>query len=698
MSPIIQHLAVITPSIPNIVNTTEQAEKKYLDLILHQLDWSLEQIHHENTRFSKEFREEQRYQYDQRSGMDEADIVSAGQSHKRFAFQGKAGIEAQRKLIKLKETPYFGRIDFARDGQLRRIPIYIGIHSFIPQQPKTYPIYDWRTPVASMFYDFELGEAWYHTPKGKVFGNIELRRQYRIRRGKMEYMLENAVNIQDEVLQKELSHTSDDKMKNIVATIQRDQNAIIRNEVSPVLIIQGVAGSGKTSIAIHRMAFLLYRFRDELKSSDILIVSPNKVFADYISNVLPELGEANIPELGMDELAEDLLDHQFRFQTFFQQLTSTLNHQDQPFLKRLQFKSTSEFVSALNRYFIHLENHWFTATDIRVGGITISESFIKEKFHALQRVPLLIRVSQVAKEVQHHLRNTLNRKLSGSEKSQIYQAISSNNRKASPIDLYRDFFKWLGREALFQMSGNKLEYADVFPLIYCKIRLEGMEPYHHIKHLVVDEMQDYTPIQYTVLSYLFHCNKTILGDASQAVNPYGSSAGEIEKIFHDAEVIKLHQSYRSTWEITQFSLSIKSNPDLKAVERHGPTPEVISTTKPEEEVVEIRKKIDRFRSSDHQMMAILCKTQKQAKSLYAKLNATGIDLLTEESTYFSEGVLITTIFLAKGLEFDEVIVPFASADHYHTESDRSLLYVACTRAMHRLTVTFTGKRSPSLMK
>ena len=661
--------------------------------MLQQLEWALEQINHETNRFSKEFREEQRYLYDQRSGMDEADVVAAGQSHRRFAFQGQAGIEARRKLSRLSESPYFGRLDFVSNGQSKRLPIYIGVHSFVPQQPGAYPIYDWRAPVSSMFYDFELGDAWYETPAGTVKGHIELRRQYRIRKGRMEYMIENSVNIQDDVLQKELSQSSDDKMKNIVATIQRDQNAIIRNETSPVMIIQGVAGSGKTSIAIHRMAFLLYRFKDEIRSSDILIISPNKVFADYISNVLPELGEANIPELGMEELAEDLLDHKVRFQTFLQQVFATLDTRGNKFTERLQFKSTTELVRTLDRYFVHLENHWLEAHDVRVGGVTVPATFVQQKFRALQRVPLLNRLPEIENEVRQYARTALGRKLTGAEKSKIHESLAGAPEKANVLDLYRGFYRWLGRDDLFRMPGNVLEYADVFPLIYCKIRLEGIQAYHHVKHLVVDEMQDYTPIQYAVLARLFPGKKTILGDASQAVNPYGSSAAEIENVFPQAELMKLNQSYRSTWEITQFALRIKANPDLQAMERHGSEPGLKGFGEQEEELKELQRLVEQFRSSNHQMLAILCKSPAQAKKVHSLLEAPDVYLLTEESTHFKEGVVVATIPLAKGLEFDEVIVPFASADHYHSDSDRSLLYVACTRAMHQLTVTFAGECS-----
>src|SRR5690606_12452540 len=321
----------------------------------------------------------------------------------RMTQESGAGLATRRKLVKLSQTPYFGSIDFTPQATGRRMPIYIGIHSFVANTPGVYPIYDWRAPVSSMFYDFELGDAWYKTPGGEVKGTIQLRRQYRIRRGKMEFMIENDVNIQDDVLQLELSRSPDEKMRNIVATIQRDQNAIIRNETSTVMIIQGVAGSGKTSIAIHRIAFLLYRFRDEISSGDILIISPNRVFSDYISNVLPELGETQIPEMGMEELAHELLEHKFTFQTFLQQVFALMKDTGD-LGERVRFKSSLEFVNQLNRYFVHLENHWLRPRDIQVGPVRVPASFIRERFDSLQRTPLLQRMPMLAEEVQAYVR------------------------------------------------------------------------------------------------------------------------------------------------------------------------------------------------------------------------------------------------------------------------------------------------------
>ncbi|HEY8513159.1 MAG TPA: 3'-5' exonuclease [Cyclobacteriaceae bacterium] len=680
-----------------IINVTEQEERDYLDKILQELDWAIEQADRAVREYSREFRQNQAYLFDQRSGMDEADIVSAGQSLTRMTQESGAGLATRRKLVKLSQTPYFGRIDFTPQATGRRMPIYIGIHSFVANTPGVYPIYDWRAPVSSMFYDFELGDAWYKTPGGEVKGTIQLRRQYRIRRGKMEFMIENDVNIQDDVLQLELSRSSDEKMRNIVATIQRDQNAIIRNETSTIMIIQGVAGSGKTSIAIHRIAFLLYRYRDELSSGDILIISPNRVFSDYISNVLPELGETQIPEMGMEDLARELLEHKVNFQTFLQQVFALMNN-DAGLGERVRFKSSLEFVNLLNRYFVYLENHWLRARDIRIGTAWVPASFVKERFDALQRTPILQRLPMLVDEVQAYVRTELNRKLTGREKTRIIQALTEAAGSQSVLDLYRGFYTWLKREDLFRMEGDRLEYADVFPLIYCRLRLEGISMFQHVKHLVVDEMQDYTPIQYAVLARLFQGRKTILGDASQAINPYSSAtADDIRQVFPQADVVKLNRSYRSTYEITKFTQRILTDPDLQVIERHGEEPQVKGFENAEQEEAEIKRLVSDFRGSEYRMLAIICKTPSQAESLFDKLSAADVSLLTEDSDTFRDGVVITTVPLAKGLEFDEVIVPFASADNYGTEGDRRLLYIACTRAMHRLTVTHTGKRSPWLV-
>jgi DNA helicase-2/ATP-dependent DNA helicase PcrA len=681
-----------------MINRTEREEREYLEVVKEKLLLAVRRVDENVRQHAEELRQKTQYMHEHQSGMDEADVVAAGQSINRMVFTGESASALKKRLMKLGASPYFGRIDFVPKDASESTAYYIGIHTFLDESSRSNIIYDWRAPVSSMFYDFELGEASYTTPGGTVHGNIELKRQYRIRDGQMEYMIENSLNIQDEVLQQELSKSSDDKMKNIVATIQRDQNAVIRNESSRILIIQGVAGSGKTSIALHRIAFLLYRFRDSIRAKDILIISPNKVFANYISNVLPELGEEHIPEVGMEELAGELLEYKFKFQSFFEQVSALVQTHDDQFIERIKFKSSFEFLSKLNQYLIHIENNYFTFTELRIAGTVVPFPFILERFRAYHRMPLLKRFPEVIRDIQQFIRTTTNRKLSGREKSRLWEEVPRMFKINTVLDLYKDFYAWVKRPDLFKIEhGNVLEYADVFPLIYFKIRLEGIDIHSHIKHLLIDEMQDYTAVQYAVITRLFHCKKTILGDVSQTVNPYSSSsADDINRVFPHADTVKLLRSYRSTLEITEFAQAIQRNPDQIAMERHGEQPQVLGFTSSSDEIVEIKKMVTTFQSTENQSLGILCKTEQQAERLYGELKGTGIHLITSESTSFDNGVIITTVHLSKGLEFDEVIVPFASARNYRTNVERSMLYIACTRAMHRLSLTYVNEKSPFL--
>lgn len=678
------------------MNALEQAEKEYLEEVKEKLTLAIRRGDDAVRQSSAELRQKKEYIHEHQSGMDDADMVAADQSINRMAFTGEAAVQRKWKLLKLRQSPYFGRIDFSPQGK-GKWPVYIGLYSFLDERQNV--IYDWRAPISSMFYDFELGEAFYTTPAGTVRGTVALKRQYKIRDGQLEFVLENDINIHDDVLQRELAKSSDDKMKNIVATIQRDQNAVIRNETAPVMVIQGVAGSGKTSIALHRIAFLLYRHRETITARDVLIISPNKVFADYISNVLPELGEAHIPELGMEELAADLLENRYPFQTFFEQVSALLDRPDPAFIERIRFKSSFEFLSQLNQYLLHVENNYFTGSELRVGRTVVPLPFILARFKAYHRVPVLKRFPLVAQDVRNYVRDAAGRKLTGQEKGTIGEAIPRMFRFHQVPDFYRDFYRWLGKpELLRHEPGQRLEYADVFALIYLRIRLEGLTAHEHVKHLLVDEMQDYTPVHYAVLSRLFSCRKTILGDVSQTVNPYSASSAEtIERIFPQAEVVRLYRSYRSTIEITAFAQRITPNPQLMPLERHGQEPRLLACDSQEAELRAIQELLATFQSSGKHSLGIICKTQRQAKAVHQALQAPGVQLLTDESTTFREGIILTTAYLAKGLEFDEVIVPFATARTYQTEVDKGMLYVACTRAMHQLTLTYTGELTAFLV-
>ncbi|HEY3429666.1 MAG TPA: 3'-5' exonuclease [Cyclobacteriaceae bacterium] len=673
-------------------NPTEKDEREYLEHIKEKLLLATMRVDKNVRDLSEELRQNKQYIYEHQHGLDEADMVAADQSLNRMAFTGEGAVIRRNKLMKLLKSPYFGRIDFESNHDL--LPVYIGIHTFFDETERANLIYDWRAPISSMFYDFELGPAHYETPSGKVEGEITLKRQYKVVDGQMEYMIENGVNIQDELLQRELSKSADDKMKNIVATIQRDQNAVIRNEEATVMIIQGVAGSGKTSIALHRIAFLLYRFRDTIRSKDVMILSPNKVFADYISNVLPELGEEQIPEMVMEELASEVLENKFRFQTFFDQVAALLENHEAKFIERIQYKASYEFLVKLNQYLIHLENNFFVPIELRVGSVIVPSPFIHERFKKYHRLPLLKRIPEVVKDISDYIRDKRPGKLQGFEKKKIWEAVPQMIRFTDFYSLYKNFYTWMKRGEMFVTDNGVLEYADVFPLIYCKIRLEGVQSYDRVKHLLIDEMQDYTPVQYAVISRLFTCRKTILGDIGQRVNPYSASSAEaINQVFPSGDTVKLLRSYRSTWEITMFAQQIIRNPEIIPMERHGKTPSINEFESNQHEADAIQIMISEFNDSGMQSLGIICKTAEQAQDLYDALQKDSVNLLTPESTAFRRGAIITTAYLAKGLEFDAVIIPFASERNYTTEIDRSLLYIACTRAMHELTLTYSKQKS-----
>lgn len=631
--------------------------------------------------------------------IDPHEIRSMRESILNHFALGESVINKHKRLTKILAIPYFGRIDFLEKKENSKVmPIYIGIHTFYDPESRATLIHDWRAPVSSMFYDHELGEAGYRSPSGEIKGVISLKRQYRIRGGKMEFMIESALTVHDDILQKELSSNADDKMKNIVATIQREQNRIIRNEDIRTLIIQGVAGSGKTSIALHRIAYLLYTFRDSISSKDILIISPNKVFSDYISNVLPELGEETVPETSMEQILSGVLEHKYKYQTYFGLVNELLEKPSSSLINRIAYKASFGFISELDKFILHIENTYFKAADVKLTKyITIPAPFIEEQYLRFNRYPIRRRFDAMADYMLDMLKiqytftvTTTGRNLL---KKEIRLMFAGNN----DIQVYKDFFKWTNNPGMFKMrKGHTLEYSDLAPLAYLHLALEGNgnQPFR-VKHLLIDEMQDYSPIQYKVIQKLFPCRKTVLGDAGQSVNPYGSSTAEtIQKSLTASEIMKLCKSYRSTFEITDFAQKIHPNAELEPVARHGEKPQILQFGSAVEELSGIMGLISTYRKSGYKSLGIICKTEQQAREMADMLKsyANDISFLSSQSSAFVQGIVITSAHMAKGLEFDEVIIPQTDERNYRSEIDKSMLYVAVTRAMYRLTLTFHEAR------
>ena len=679
-------------------NQTEKQEKEYLKQIISFLKKVIGNTDASVKDHVDTLAEYKDYIWSNKD-IDPHEIRSMRESILNHFALGESVINKRKRLTKILAIPYFGRIDFLEKKENSKVmPTYIGIHTFYDPESRATLIHDWRAPVSSMFYDHELGEAGYRSPSGEIKGEISLKRQYRIRGGKMEFMIESALTVHDDILQKELSSNVDNKMKNIVATIQREQNQIIRNEDIRTLIIQGVAGSGKTSIALHRIAYLLYTFRDSISSKDILIISPNKVFSDYISNVLPELGEETVPETSMEQILSGVLEHKYKYQTYFGLVNELLEKPSSSLIDRIAYKASFGFISELDKFILHIENTYFKAADVKLTKyITIPAPFIEEQYLRFNRYPIRRRFDAMADYMLDMLKiqytftvTTAGRNLL---KKEIRLMFAGNN----DIQVYKDFFKWTNNPGMFKMrKGHTLEYSDLAPLAYLHLALEGNgnQPFR-VKHLLIDEMQDYSPIQYKVIQKLFPCRKTVLGDAGQSVNPYGSSTAEtIQKSLTASEIMKLCKSYRSTFEITDFAQKIHPNAELEPVARHGEKPQILQFGSAVEELSGIMGLISTYRKSGYKSLGIICKTEQQARKMADMLKsyANDISFLSSQSSAFVQGIVITSAHMAKGLEFNEVIIPQTDERNYRSEIDKSMLYVAVTRAMHRLTLTFHEAR------
>jgi len=692
----------------------EQAERQHLAQVLTQIRGERDALEQFLSGQDAEIRRAKDDLWQNSRDYDHAEKAMVRMSIDQSTMSAENHANYLHRLDSLCDSTWFGCFDFCENAGAKNTskvaglrgvgtisgcnakPYYIGIHAFHDPKSGDAVVHDWRAPVSGMFYDFEPGPAGYQSPAGEVQGQIERKRQYRISKGELEFVFETAVSVQDSLLQNELGRAADEKMRNIVSTIQRDQNAIIRNDSSDVLIIQGVAGSGKTSIALHRVAWLLYRHNnhvatsnaqssmEDLRSEDILIISPNKVFSDYISNVLPELGEENIPEMIMEELAARVLKHKVRYESFSEQVARLVEQPDESYSERIQFKAGPEYVDLLNRYLRHITGSRFQAEDLHLGPYTIPAEFIDGRYHAYTGLSPQKRVKKVAEDV---IGADPRLRLSLEQKNSVEPALKKMIHEKTPLQYYKEMFEWMERPDLFTMAkGRRLEYADLFPLAYLTMRLKGWETYDAVKHLLVDEMQDYTYVQYKVLEMLFPCRKTILGDISQKINPWSASGPAlIQSVFAGAELMRLTKSYRSTWEITQFAQKICPDQTLEAVERHGPAPLEVSVESEKELIAKVGNTLDTFRQeNEYRSLAVICRTSAQVKKLAKALQAEDVFVMQEDSQGFHSGIWLTTPWLAKGLEFDQVVIPWADEENYGAEMGRNLLYIACTRAMHGL--------------
>ena len=633
--------------------------------------------------------------------------------------------EEEHKILlleKMIKSPYFARIDFKFDDEDEFEKIYIGRSSLRKNSYQEMYVYDWRSPIASIFYRFMTGEAFYDAPCGRVTGELNLKRQYEIKNGILEYFFDSDVQIVDEFLRQLLSQNTTAKMKAIVETIQHEQDVVIRDMENDLLMVQGVAGSGKTSIALHRAAYLMYQgLQTKLSANNIMIISPNSIFEQYISNVLPELGEDNVISSVFEDILSELLNGR-KIQSRNDFLENLIVNSKYKEISRnsIEFKTSSFFREILDQFLIDIPRQWIEFEDVYYEGkCVVSGQILKDKILGRPETPLGIKLEQLEDYILEQIFGTGKGRGHKEEKNLIKQEIQKFI-KIDIVELYKIlfsneayFYSLLQNSNLSQgiksiweytrenLEADRLYYDDAIAIAYLYLKIYGTNKYKNIKQVVIDEAQDYYPLQYEIFNLLFSNAKfTILGDMKQTLAKKEdiSFYEQIQKILNKkkSSLIMLDKSFRCTNEILNFSLKfIEQSSQIKSFNRNGDSPKVYIADNSEIFIDEIVKEINLCQEKGFQSICLICKTEKNSIYLFNKIkHKLDIQLIKNGSVSDLQGVFILPVYMSKGLEFDTVLICDADSQNYHDEDDKNLLYVACTRALHKLSLFCENEVSP----
>ncbi len=705
--------------------------------------------------------------------------------------------QSMRRLL---QSPYFGRIDFQEDGLDSSEQVYIGVSSFVDSDDMSFLVYDWRTPIASVYYDYSPGAASYDTPGGRIEGTLELKRQYLIGEGKLRNLFDTSITIGDELLQQALGKGADSQMKSIVATIQKEQNAIIRDDASRMLIVQGAAGSGKTSAALQRVAYLLYKHRERLKADQIVLFSPNPMFNSYVSTVLPELGEENMQQTTFQEYLVYGLGTALRLEDPFDQIEYVLNEQAarayEARLKGIEYKASAAFLQALRNY-----TEWLGREDMKFNSIRfrdrdlipaermaaqfysydpairlanrigmLQEWLLKElaslerkereelwvqeeldyldkdqyaaAYQLLHQERGVFDFAEQYEEIQERLNNKLRRDegdfdYAEREEQLLRRMIVKESfaplrrgvKRMSFIDMVGLYVQLFGHPDAYRAMTKAAElpelwpdvceqtkeklgrlelfYEDATPYLYLQELVRGVRVNTEIRHVFVDEGQDYSMFQYEFLKMLFpRARMTVLGDFGQAIfaqatELHGADSPLIRLYGEpDTRLIRLVRSYRSTREIVEFTKSLlPGGQEIVPFERSGKKPHLEKVDSEEQRATRIAEEIAALQAEGLATIAVITKTAAESRDAYDRLTAQGcssLRLITKETPVFEKGAMVIPAYLAKGVEFDAVLIYDASSLTYYRERERKLFYTACTRAMHRLLLFASGEWTPFL--
>ncbi|GFO99711.1 RNA polymerase recycling motor HelD [Lactobacillus helveticus] len=751
-------------------NSEETLEQKHLDNIMKQikereksLKKSIKSAEGEARDLNSHFFDDVKLDYDGYStSMETALSIHQQQqllSEREHTWQHSA--KQLDTVERLEKRPYFARVDFKEQGEKKPETIYIGLGSFADKDDH-FLIYDWRAPISSIYYDGKLGEVSYNSPEGKITVDMTKKRQFMIEDGKIVNMFDTNESIGDQMLLEVLSEKSSTQMKSIVTTIQQEQNKIIRNTSADLLFVQGAAGSGKTSAILQRIAYLLYRYRGNLTSSDVIMFSPNQLFNDYIKNVLPEMGEQNMVQMTYWQFVARRLPG-MNVENLFKQFEDQNSDTD---ISKL--KGSVNFFNLLTRYAKHLNKRGVIFKNIYFRDKKkpyFDKEKIKEIYYSYnENYNLANRIDATREE----LIKMLNRKItpeakkawvartiegmSQSELNELYdrpdQEFESEakeeaflgrkivlkalkgvhkrilhnhfiNMRAQYLSFLRavpkmvDLAKWDITEDDWlhhidevkeNFKKHDIAITDVSAYLYLYDLITGRRTDYEMRYAFIDEIQDYTPFQLAYLKYNFPRAKfTMLGDLNQAIFTKDESRSLLKQISglfdpEKTDVVQLTKSYRSTKQLTNFTKQIlRQGEKIEAFNRQGPKP-VIWGRDNDEKAIDVL--VDVLRDNEKRKMTtvIITKDLASAKFVHEELSKKKepTTLIATANQRLVDGTLVIPSYLAKGLEFDAVVMWGANKEKYHQLDETQLVYTITSRAMYKLDVIYTGEKSPLL--
>ena len=670
-------------------------EKNYLDYTLKIIRGQISELGQQLYEKQEKIMEFKKFIWNSKADMDPTEMKTMINASDLEVALASYKSNHMQKLYKVQSKPYFGSITFKENNQNNQDKIYIGITHVEDEENEKYLVHDWRAPICSMFYDYELGKASYLAPEGMITGEITNKRQFTIKDGKLIRVFDNNINIDDELLQEVLTEESNDKMKNIVNTIQQEQNAIIRNVTDKNLIVQGIAGSGKTSVALHRIAFLLYKI-ENLSSNNVLIFSPNQVFTEYISNVLPELGEANTMQTTLSDFLSSNLEEYKTVESFTSFVERYYKYQETN-KECVKYKQSDEIITHINSFAQNILEKAAFENDIITHDFEITKEtlnyLLKNRY---ERILLKERLDAIAEKMCRDFYEGKHTK-----KSVILSLLKKSlNIKLNYKELYKGFFnsQFFVENTTFNLTEKEIKdavgkrnikYEDACIVLYLKGLFEGFSYRGLIKEVVIDEAQDYSKLEYILIRKIFKkSNFTILGDINQTINPYYKyeNLEELSKIFDNGTIyLELNKTYRSTPEIIEHTNKILNLKHVSAIRRENQRPVLFR-----DNILDLKTSLLKdinLLKKEHFSVAIITKDDSESEKVYELLknDVKDINILNSNTKNFNKKMVIIPSYIAKGLEFDSVII-YTEKENSYKQDEKYLYYVACTRAQHQLII------------